>query len=196
MLKNTKFGALKSLAVAGFVGVCSMGVSQGAISMRFSEVGGDVVMTASGTYDFSSAAVLDVNAPSLGGGALLSPTYFGWESGPGTTTAYSVTGSDRITIAPSVLASSSSATVGFFWYENTDAIHINNTLPLTGVVNNTATFPGQSFASLGMISGQTATFSWSGDSLTVEVGTGVPEPSSALLASAGLGLLAFRRKRK
>ena len=51
--KNTKIGALKGLVVAGFIGACSVSVSQGAVIMSINQVGGDVVMTATGTLDIS-----------------------------------------------------------------------------------------------------------------------------------------------
>ena len=37
MIKSTKFGALKSLAIAGFVGACSVGISQGAVTLNIFE---------------------------------------------------------------------------------------------------------------------------------------------------------------
>jgi MYXO-CTERM domain-containing protein len=70
-----------------------------------------------------------------------------------------------------------------------------------GLLSGTATFAGQTLASLGATLG-TYTWTWgsgaTADSMTLKVGTvtAVPEPSAYALALAGLGVLGFWGRRQ
>jgi len=188
---------------AALLGLAWAGPARAAILVTATEVGSDVVVSASGTANLAGLAVYTLGGAGLPGmtpaesvmavgdvaggsfdsyQALSGPASFGPgdtsvpTSGTGDLFAVSQVGGVLILIVPESYASGSA-------------------LEATNV------YEGQSFASLGMTAG-TYVWTWGSgadaDSFTLQVGAAVvPEPSSfALAVLGGLGLLgAFGRRR-
>lgn len=205
---NTKFGALNSLAIAGFMGACSVGASQGAIVATITEAGGVVTYSsAGGTLDltgmslsinsgldaFFSGTVNVVGGIGVseaerfqGGTAVVSA---GWTS-TGTTQAWTTTSGTAGIAAAFDYQSTGPA----LWIADDAGTAI--TASVETIDSWSHTFTG-SIAGSGLTANESVIYTLaSGDTFTIQTAALVPEPSSALLASAGLGLLALRRKRK
>jgi len=168
-----------SLAVAG--------PARATVLVTALEVGGDVVLTGSGSLDLTGTVLFNTVAPSgylapntaqliLSGGSpmgqyivagLASPGPFGTGGG--------------------VLASSASGDAfGIANYVFAPSGYVSGS-PLSG----SATWAGQSFASLGLNPG-TYTWTWPADSFVLVV----PEPALAALAAAALLGLGLRSRRR
>ena len=201
---NTAAGLAMAAALA-----CAASPAQAAYVVNFSEVGPNVIMTSSGSIDFSGL------------------TRFGTGGGPTTTSV--APGFSQILMrdqgsihiyngfsGPTTFGTSaatsavSAANSHAFLFQNFSPATARIGLPTTYVSGtqlgvNTATFAG-SFASLGMTRG-TYTWTWgsgaNADSLTVNIGTainpgGVPEPATWALLILGFGAVggAMRRRQR
>lgn len=172
------------------------GGASAAIVVNITDNGVNLTMTATGTYDFSS---LTPNSGSgLGANAGVGPAIdsggYGWEaSGVG----YILSPfSGTLTGLSNAFPASFVSTTNPFWINvATSSISFGAGTLAVGSVNESATFNGATLASLGMISGQSISATWTGgDSITIQT-SAVPEPSSALLFGfAALGFAARRRR--
>jgi len=250
MIKKTKFGALKSLAVAGFVGACSVGVSQGAMITGSSLVGDPSMSWEAGANETIDGTSVDFDAVTGQGivgvyntgttittGDSVSITFditrvnADTDIGFGFTDGVNVWGYQTYDLgsAPGVLEGAFGglgATVPFSDPPGTSntgipAVGASGTLVMGFTFNAGTTdvtlggtyYTGLAGASLSLSNGFV-----SGNNLSIIITTGgtnedyqlnsidssvisaggatTPEPTSALLASLGLGVFAFRRKRK
>ena len=186
------FNSAKTMTVAALIVLVLGGTSHGGYVVNVMQSGGDVVAAGSGTIDPT-----DLTPPGLGnagaeldasgGTALFGPhsavsaNYYDGINGPNAFGTGGVFGADS---------------------GNGDLVGVQGSrlwLPQDYVsgslLNSTDTFSGQTFASLGLTPG-TYTWTWGSgadaDFFTMNIGgSSVPEPSSLLLASSGLGLLAL-----
>lgn len=171
--------------------------AQGAVIVTAVESGGDVVLNGSGTLDLSGwsdktdtsqnvainpngSIVLVGPAPGLAafdvynmGISVIAPGDFG----PGVTTSFATSGSGDA--------------FGF----SGDNLQVPDEYISGDPLSGSATYAGETFASLGMDLGS-YTWTWGaggvGQTFTLNV---VPEPSTAVLMSLGLAGLAVRRRR-
>jgi len=207
MIRKTEFGVLKSLAVAGFVGACSAGVSQGALSLTMQNVGGDLVISWTGTIDISHLTPSSTFASNR----LDESTTFDrfWANGSGNFTRYTVTAETPtwlqiFTADTGSLTGNASAVSG-------DSFGLHNTEGSSRAIYLPQGFTNGSISGSGTWSGLGAAFDAGGGAVSQTFNIGgadglvqiniaapatIPEPTSALLASLGLGVFAFRRKRK
>lgn len=162
--------------------------------MTFSEVGSDVVMTASGTIDLDGLTLVDSNrGPFMGGGVGPSSATFIMGANGGYAKTYS-----GFTTTPSNFGSgggmgptSTSGDIFGMVYDSTPPYLLVVPTGYTSGANisSTQTFNNQSFSSLGLVAG-TYTYTWgSGKSLDVVVGgiTPTPTPTPSTGANAGVG---------
>jgi hypothetical protein len=207
----SRFAAINAACVGALL--VSAGASQAGITFTFTEVGGDVTMTSSGTFD---TAGLPIVGPFGWGGTgieengnhdIMGGTNFGaidisfafndgtdfsqWASANGPWTA-----SD---FGPSIDSGSKSFTT-YVRDPNLGDIQV----PGLGIIradmngdlwspDQNWTWSGQTFASLNMIEGTyTVTDSVTGEYIRFVV---VPAPGTAALACLGLGLASTRRRR-
>lgn len=168
--------------------------SSAAVLVTLQEIGSTVVMTATGTYNFTGVARtsdLGIGLPAVFRADSL---IFGWETA--TNSAYTGTFTGVVT-GNTTLASANTFNSTIPFYVSGTAggpgtFFLKDGMPLSSSVNNTATFNNQSFNSLGLTPGQSTTLNLAGgNSLTLSI---IPEPSSALLGT--LGLLASLRRRR
>lgn len=215
MKKLLKWGRspIGTLALVG----SSLGVANGALVFTFQEVGGDVVMTSSGSID---TANLVANALEGWGGTGVEENgntdiIGGTEVGTGLDTSFAFSAGTDFTSWQTGNPWDSS----FFAFDTITGSHdfttyvrntLNQQVPGLGIsavdlVGSVWTPDqewialGESFVSMGLNEGTyTVTDAVSSESITFQIGDGgvVPEPSSSLLAGlAGLTLL-LRRRRK
>lgn len=193
---------LRKLLIAALLTLAALPASA-VLLIKIQEVGPDLVLTATGDYDFSGATQgLSVG---LGNDAVIianSPNGYvamGWATpNPGGTgQGFHITFSSPIVgtsgvITPSVF----SATHPFYLSPVNNAITIPPGAPLVASgINNYALFPNASYADIGVSPGM-MTVNWAGgDGAIVVV---VPEPSTyiALAGFGALGLLVWRRRKR
>ncbi len=170
------------------------------IIMIITDNGADLTMTATGTYDNTGLEVLDTI--SLGANAVVAPTIccYGWETSGGniysTGMGYSgaLTGTNDAFPADLV-----STTNPFFFWSNNNAIVFGIDTPLSGSVNESATFFGVTLASLGMVAGESITASWGNNNAIIRTVAATPIAEPGTLALVGVGLLGMglaRRRKK
>ena len=161
--------------------------------MTFSEVGSNVVMTASGTIDLDGLTLVESSVgPFMGGG--IGPTsatfVMGANGGYGKTySGFTTTPSNFGTGGGAAPTSTSGDIFGIFTQGAPPYLLIVPTGYTSGTnISSTQTFTGQTFSSLGLTAG-TYTYTWgSGKSLSVVVGgTPGPTPTPSSTAGAGVG---------
>ena len=195
--KNKKFSALRSLALAGAMGACSAGPTQGAILVTYGDSTGNLVVTWSGSIDVSGANVAD----SLGAGTHEIDDYWVYghtlRSTQDTDDIYGFNGitPTLFTEAVNLTASSSSGdSFGIGNFNTISNLYIYIPAGYTGQqIDGSMTFNGVTAASVGLVD-QTITWGAGGSQREITITT-VPEPSStALLGLGGLALMLRRRR--
>jgi hypothetical protein len=182
--------------------VVAAGRAEASVVIDITQVGSNVVITGSGTldlvgltYDFSTCPPTEVvpldNTVLIGTYAGAVDVYSGITTSPGSL------GSGGTTAA----SSGSGDTFGI----DDMTLDVPAGYVSGGALSGSSTFDSTTIASLGFTPG-TYVFSWNSsgvgaavadDSITVEVGSAVPEPSTwamMCLGFAGLGFLAYRKR--
>lgn len=186
---------MKTFAIVAAAAAALTMTAQADITMNIWDDGTDLYMSATGDYDMTSAVVnpstfgLGRNATAWG-----DLGFFGWESGAGTTT-YNADYTGTFSGGDSSSATSV-MTTNPFWFNTSGTIVFSNN-NLTGSVDELAIFEGKTFASLGLVVGQTINVSWGGQGLNerATINT-VAVPAPGALALLGLGGLAGTRRRR
>lgn len=192
---HKKHTTLRNLMIASALGASSISMSQGALIITLTESGGSVNYVLSGTINlgalneasrWSSAGYNGYVAYNGAIGTGTAATYMFYISAP-KWTAYGTGAFGRWTMCSG----------------DTVALATNPALGLpAGYVSGanlsgTGYASGTSFATLGITPGTyVTTLTYGANSDSVTVNALVPEIQSSLLAAAGLGMLAFRRKRR
>jgi len=182
--------------------------AQAAFQFELKEVGPDVVLTGSGSFNIAG---LTPRTGFTNGGGFLGPNFpllqVGASGAP--MDVYSVAAVGASTFGTFGFVAAGVATgdaIAFAsdlnhvfgpndWRLSVPAGYISGTQ-----LSGSATFTGRSFASLGITPG-TYTWSWgssiaTGDSVTLNAVSAVPEPSSVAMALAGLGVLGVWARRQ
>jgi PEP-CTERM motif len=187
--------------------------AQSAVVFTLQEVGSDVVLSGSGTFNLAHltiargvhgwAAHIGPN-PAVAGVGSNAPTQVErWEGIPG---PLGITGPLDFGPGSGRYTLSTSASGDVFGFVNNPSRGLQALLVPLGyssgiLLSGTATFAGQTLASLGATLG-TYTWTWgngpSEDYITLKVGnvSAVPEPSAYALALAGLGVLGIWGRRQ
>ena len=187
------------LLVGLLVGLLLVGTApvRATVIVTAEEIGGDVVFSGSGTLDLTA----------------WTGQFFGFNSGPSIVqpagTRFTVGATSLIDLystpsnysAPSPFGpgiSTIAATSGSgdqFGIVSAASLYVPHGYASGGALSGSATYAGETFASLGMTPG-TYVWSWgsgsSADSLTLNI---VPEPTAVLLLATGLAGLAWRSRR-
>ena len=184
--------------------VCSVlftGIAHAAITVNFSESGGNVVAAYSGSLDLTGTTYQDSYA-NPGGGYAVAPGSSSFVIGiSGNMDIHSHYGDTGITSFGSgtdpVYADSS--TGDLFACMVFGGTNYNLFLPAgyeSGtVISGAATWNGTTIAAMGLVPDTSHVFTLPNDSFAVNIGSSVPEPSAAaLLAFAGLAASLRRRR--
>ncbi len=175
-----------------------VGGADAAITITITDDGTNLTMSATGTYDFSAAPILATDSDTLGFDSAFAPTFlvYGWDAGSQSNT-FAISHSGSLTATGDKFPADSMTTTNPFFIDLNNGIIVvsRSSAPLIGSVNETATFLNTTLASMGMVSGESLTVTWNGDSATIQT-SAIPEPSSALLLGLGALGLAGLRSRK
>jgi MYXO-CTERM domain-containing protein len=177
--------------------------AQAAFVFNLQEVGPDVVLSGSGTLNLAGLSLVPVGGIAACG---ISPSFLGAIVGSTTCTPVEVysgfSGPTSFGSGIGTLASSGSGDTFGIVEAFAPSFLVPAGYVSGGLLSGTATFAGQTLASLGATVG-TYTWTWgsgaTADSMTLNVGssiTAVPEPSAYALALAGLGVLGFWGRRQ
>jgi hypothetical protein len=179
----------KILSLFAFTGISSES-AKGAVVVSFSEIGGDVVASCSGSFTI----------PTSPNGSFSGTTFAGNSSElyrfDGNWTRYSGGAgvSSGLSLAPSISANSAFGYSGAFFYapnsQAPNSVYTPNTTWTWSSTNVNALFPG------GLSSTPSIVYTGSNQD-TISFARAVPEPSSMLVFAASIGFLSiFRRKNR
>ena len=196
---------ITSLICAGFISLAFSQNSHSALIINIIESGSDVVATLSGSIDdltgttfvatqnSSSASFIRPNDSSVLFNAGGSVTYSIYKFA-GVPAAYGTT--------PLLGASSSTSSDAIFVRNNPlSTMWLSAAYVLGTSMSGTATYSGKTFASLGITPG-TYVYSWTGDSVTLNIGAApspVPEPgqvAASMLLLVGISSYVWMKRRK
>ena len=175
--------------------------SQAELLITMYESGSDVVVTVSGSIDdLTGTTLISTQSDTLRN--LIRPERSQVVFGESVTQSYNIynVGSVPVDFGTTFALDASSSTVSSnFLVRNTSGnLFLPTTYVLGTEMSGTATYAGQSFASLGITPG-TYLWTWTGDSVTLNIGSGpapVPEPGTWAAAALLAGGAAFMRWRK
>ena len=175
--------------------------ADGALTVDITEVGGDVVATFSGSLDLTGASYLDSDT-NPGGGQAVAPGISSFVLGTsGTMDIYSHMGDSEITAfgVGSSPVYADSSTGDLFACMVFGGSNYNLFLPggyvFGSTISGTATWNGTTIAGMGLIPDSSHVFTLPADSFTVNVGSSVPEPSTAALLGLFTAAGLFSRRR-
>ena len=179
------------IASAGLLLGIATSSSQAAVIINATQVGGDVVITSSGTINLAGLQHWSNGSTS---GGLISPS-----------TGYLITGytAGLIRLYRNYTGPTSWGTGGFSYdttsigdtfgfSNNASTLYLAQNVVDTGVVNSTSIYSGQTLDSLGIAQG-IYTWTWAADSITFNA---IPEPGTSGLLLAGLGIAGFMARRR
>lgn len=199
---------LSKWAGAAALGLAAVGgPAEASVVIDVSEVGGNVVAMGGGTIDLSGLTPFGT----AGGTAFMNPWFGNMDIG-GTSGAYQdITEYNGVTgptsFGADVATFASSASGDLFGVNgrgpNGTGVDVPYNYVSGAALSGSATFDGQTFASLGLTSG-TYVYTWgsgpTADSLTLQIGpAAIPEPGTwamMMLGFAALGFVGFRAARK
>lgn len=183
------------------VGFWCTAPSRAAIVINAVESGGDVVATLSGSIN----SLVGANIVQSGASAFnynfsrASDSSFSITNLPGSTSSYNnytiPTSPTTYGSGGNTFATSSTASTSIQIRSQSPQIWIVQDYVLGSAVTGDLTWVGTNFATLGWTEG-TYVWSWAGDSVTLNIGSAVPEPDLTFLAGIGaMTLLVWRRRR-
>lgn len=191
---------MKKILVTFVILVITSFSTQASIIMSIWDDGNDLFMQATGTYDntgldFATIGGLGANAAVAG-----SICCFGWETGS-FSSAFNAVYSDAITASESVFPATTVATSNpFIFVPLTNEVVFEQNAPVSGSVDEFASFAGVTVASLGMVAGESTTITWGTNTGMIEilgeVETSQPVPAPHSIALIALGLFGIRKLRK
>lgn len=194
-----KIMSLAVLAFAAWAGTANAGMI-----IIASEVGGDVVFSATGSLDLTGASLVgegsSYNEAEISGGA----NWFLAPGSGGAYDAYAMTSSDGAfgTSAAFVPASSSSGDNFFIWsgygsgmIPNNEQVAVTDGYVSGAAISAEMVFNGATFASLSLTAG-IYNYAIPSDTITLIIRSTVPEPGSLALLTIGLAGMGLRRKRR
>ena len=207
-MRSFKLGLSKTSAlIAAVGGLLNASPAPAAVTISITQVGSNVVATASGTLDVTGLSLVYGSIEGgigLNAGVRGNRVFVGFGNGgqvyeyegltgpasigPGTTYYYDVT----LTGTPFGLG------LHQFGDTITPAVTVDPSFVSGGTIAATATFAGKTLARLGLKGGQYVYVS-PNDRVTIEVGnTGVPEPATWAMMLTGIGLVGYglRRRRR
>jgi hypothetical protein len=188
------------LAAAAALGLAALGGrADASVVIDITQVAGNVVATGSGTIDLSGLTLVDSTV--LGSSPQITPgeafVVVGTPSS-GQDSYSGLSGPSSFGSGSSIFGSSGSGDLLGF-EEIISLLFVPASYVSGTALSGSATFDGQTFATLGLTPG-TYVYKWSSDSLTVKIGTAsgvIPEPSTwamMLLGFVSLGCIALRRR--
>lgn len=186
---------LRMLAAALALGMSAIPASAVVVAQA-KESGGNVVITATGSYDVSGLTLENEDIAFL-----INPSAIGPATGDMLfVTSTADTYSGLLSVPTLGLTSGTLADVvtGDTFGYSAGRLFLGANASLTGSISSTMTFSGESFASLGLSTG-TYEWLWSTDSIVLTVGRllpPVPLPAGLPLLAAAFGTLAFARFRR
>lgn len=194
--RSAKVGLFGKIIV-GLVGLFALAASApAAVTINIQQVGADVVATSSGSLNLSGLGLVTANGSTSLDFMIPSNGYIAVGT-PGASSVY-----NGFTTSGSFGTGSSFTAASSYSGDLTAPDQADGYLFLphnyvTGAsLSSTATWLNTNFTTLGLTDGASLTYTWSGDSITVNVVSAIPEPATAALLSGSglLVLVAFYRR--
>lgn len=197
---------LKLSLYAAVISLALIQHSQGALIINIVESGSDVVATLSGSInDLTGTTVTSTQPDSFSSFIRPNSGVIGFSPNSSSVNYNIYNGFSAVPAAygtSNILAASSLTGSDRFYIRNNplSPMFLPTSYILGTPMSATATYSGQSFASLGLTAG-TYVWSWTGDSVTLNVGAApspVPEPgqvAASLLVLAGIGGFVWLKRR-
>ncbi|MBW8780905.1 MAG: hypothetical protein JF599_03320 [Verrucomicrobia bacterium] len=189
--------ALFGKILAGLVGVFALAVSaRAAVTINIQQVGSDVVATSSGSLNLSGLGLVTANGSTGANFMSVANGYISLGT-PGSSTVYSGFSTSG-SLGSGGFTSASSSSGDITAPDKADGYLFLPHNYVTGAsLASTATWLSTNFTTLGLTDGASLTYTWSGDAITVNVVSAIPEPATVafLSGSSALLLVAIYRRR-
>ena len=191
----------RSIFAASLINLFSFaGSAHGAITVDIAEVGDDVVLTYSGSLDLTGIIYADSDT-NPGGGQAIAPERSSFVVGTTPTIdIYTNLDDSGITVfgvgTDQIYADSSSGDLfACMVFGSNYNLFVPGGYVFGSAISGTSTWNDTTIADMGLIPGSSHVFTLPNDSFTVNIGSSVPEPSSAaLLGILTIGGLFTRRR--
>ena len=192
-------GSMSKLFFTFVLGLCVSGMTQAGVVITVMESGVDVVASSSGSINTAGLTFFSGASTSVG----VRPSSSRVRVGTGSATdLYTVTLHNSPAIGTgSSFTSASSGTGPIFGISTTTTLNLPSGYTSGSAISSTATWANTTFAGLGLTAGSYV-FDWgaggTADSITVNVGAVVPEPSvyASVAGLLALGFVAVRRSQR
>lgn len=192
--KKTKFGALRGLALATAIGACTVGVSEAAMHVTYTDDVGGLTVSWTGSLDLVGLTYGGVSGPAAVVGAGTADYILSTHAGANYFSYGSSQDVFSSVIGETTATSSGGDSFGFNSVGSRTYLYIPTGYISGNDITGSIFFAGLSVADLGTINSD---FSWGpgADQRIAASVSAVPEPSStALLGLGTLGLLLRRRR--